>query len=269
MEACMDRLYVLTRTSGRPEFFKACRESVKALDYPEVVHIVHSDDPRNEQYIDCDILVRGEKHGAYMGSAPYNLYNNRLLSVMDKPGWVHFLDDDDMYTAPDIFSFLEHADKNKIHVCRVMRWNEQIFPKGHDNRPSFQTEIFVTWSDLAKKGKWWSEKGGDHYYSRQLTKIAKQEHYDTILAKAQEGKGHGRLIDIGGAMMDYDCLDPDCMVYVKMNDRYKGRSGGKLYHMPFSEAKVIEKYGYGHVTYKSTEVIDGSKVGQGICFKTE
>lgn len=64
----MDTLYILTRSSGRAEFFRRCRESVKALTYPgPVVHIVHTDDPR-DRYVEGDIIVRGEalvleKHG--------------------------------------------------------------------------------------------------------------------------------------------------------------------------------------------------------------
>lgn len=252
----MRTLYVLTRTSGRPEFFRRCRESVLALNYPNVVHIVHSDDPRCEQYIECDILVRGEAHGSYIGTAPYNLYNNRLLSAIPGSGWVHFLDDDDQYVSPDVMDWVtDDLDPELLHVCKARRWEGTVWPRGWKKQKSFQTECFVADAKLAKRGRWWGDKGGDHYYTKQLTRRAGMEWHDVIVAEAQEGKGHGKLVDIAGSVMDYDaCYSPDREVWIKLNGDRGKRAGAKLHNMPYSEARVLEKHGYGRVTYRGTGV---------------
>lgn len=253
----MEPLYILTRTSGRPEFFRRCRESVKALNYPNVVHIVHTDDPRCESYIECDILIRGEAHGAYVGTAPYNLYNNRLLDAVPSGGWIHFIDDDDEYTCPEALDWVHDGmDKEAVNVCKAARWNDTIWPRNWGKQMSFQTECFVLWSTLSKRAKWWGDKGGDHHYTKQLTRRANRTWNDYLVVRAQEGKGHGQLIDAGGVEMDYDGAYPaDREVLVKL-DRDRGRrAGAKLHKMPYHEARTLEKHGFGRVTYKGTEVI--------------
>ena len=256
----MDTLFILTRTSGRPQFFKRCRESVKALSWPNVVHIVHCDDPRSEKYIDCDILVKGVAHGPNMGTAPYNLYNNRLLDAVPFDGWVYFLDDDDELTGPDVFDFLNGADKKKMHICKAMRWNETIWPKSWGTQRSFQTECFVNWLPNAKLSKWWSDKGGDHYYTRRLTKSLKLSWHDVLVCKAQEGKGHGKLIDAEGVQFNLDDYPASSKVYVKVYKDGLGRQTGRPYEVVFAEGRILEKYGYGRVTYRGLEVCYRSKV---------
>lgn len=253
----MERLYVLTRTSGRPGYFARCRESVQALSWPGgVTHIVHSDDPRNEQYIDCDILVRGEAHGPYMGSAPYNLYNNRLIEALPGDGWVHFIDDDDEYPEPDVFErLLAKPNKSKLHVGRVKRGGGTIWPKYWGRQVSFQTESFCIWSDLAKRGKWWADKGGDHYYSKQLTRKHGIVWVDgVIIAQTQNGKNNGVLHDVDGTTINYEAIKPSDKVLFKLFVDRKGKRAAKVTEMVYSEARVFERHGYGRVTYQGVEV---------------
>lgn len=249
----MQTLYVLTRTSGRPEFFRVCRESVKSLTGFRVVHIVHCDDPLSEHYIDCDILVRGEAHGPWTGTAPYNLYNNRLLKSIPagRPGWVHFIDDDDYYVAPDVFEkMLHNADRRKVHVGKVDRLTN-VWPKHWGTQMSYQTECFATWSDLARNCTWWAYTGGDHFYSRQLTKKSTGvEWNDVMIARAQEGKMHGKLVDRGGRAATLPEPHPNTNVALKWFER---KSMGQVKTMPYREAKVFEKHGVGRITYKGVE----------------
>ena len=245
-------LYILSRTSGRPKFFEVMRESVKALTWPGgVTHVIHSDDPRNEAYITGDILIRGEYHGKYCGEAPYNLYQNRLLSVLPQDAWVAFIDDDDAYTAPDVFERIIDDGKVDMYINKAKRWDDVVFPKGWKTQRSFQTECFVLKSNLAKQGKWWGDKGGDHYYTKQIVRKAKRiEWRDVIAVAAQEGKGHGRIVDIGGETWDWDTMKPSDMVYLKMYKGGNGRHAAKLYEMSFAEARRYEKDELGRITYK-------------------
>jgi hypothetical protein len=256
----LETVYILTRTSGRPEFFKRCRASVKALTGFNFVHIVHSDDPRNEKYIECDILIRGEAHGKYMGSAPYNLYCNRMLDLLPGNGWVHFMDDDDYYASTDVFeNLLKDADKEKMIIGKVTRANGAIYPRT-GNSTEFQTEIFCLYSDKAKKAKWWGNKSGDHYYTRQLTRTMQLQRTDVMIAIAQEGRGLGMKLDAGGEAINLDGLmNPEQQVYVKMNLDKDGRRGAHLYQMSYADARVFEKNGYGRVTYKGVEVVNVSR----------
>lgn len=249
----MDALYILTRSSGRAEFFRRCRESVKALAYPgPIVHIVHVDDPR-DAYVEGDIIVQGEAHGPNMGSAPYNLYQNRLLAAIPpEDGWVHFIDDDDYYVGSDVFDWLVGADPGKMHVVKVERWDGIVFPKNWKKQRSFQTECFVARRALAKTAKWWSDKGGDHHYSKKLVQRASLEWHDIKVVAAQEGKGHGRRVDVGGVEPDYHgSIADDEIVSVKM---FSGSRGGRLVERPYAEALEIERAGQGRVTFRGVTV---------------
>ena len=252
-------LYVLTRTSGRPTFYARMRESVRALTWPHgVVHVVHSDDPRDTYAADCDVLVKGECHGPYMGSGYYNLYNNRLLEVVPKDCWVAFIDDDDEYAAPDVFERLIDTSKpGKIHTGQVSRGADKIWNTDpHAKKREFQTECFVVRGSIAKKATWWGEKGGDHYYTRRLVRHASTVWHEVLIAQAQEGKGHGVRADIGGVVVDLDsAMSADAEVWVKMYSGAKRRSNaGKLVRLRYREAREIERAGYGQVTYKGVTV---------------
>ena len=74
----IDTAYILLRTSNRPKFFKVCMESIKAQDYPNIVTIVHTDDPKDD-YVEGDIIIKGERD--YQArSGFYNLYNARVIA---------------------------------------------------------------------------------------------------------------------------------------------------------------------------------------------
>ncbi len=263
----MEPVYILLRTSGRPKYFEKCYDSIKKLTYPNIKLIVHTDDPRDD-YVKGDYIIRGECFTPWHGTAPYNLYNNRLLKAIPSPGWVHFMDDDDLYPQEDVFDILaEQSDKNKVNVGRVERWPDRanpeertVFPRGWKTQRSFQTECIFLWSDIAKKGKWWSEKGGDHYYSKQLTRIAKINWIDgTMLASAIECKGHGRRLDEGQEEADRNKnISQNEKVYFKVAAKNPNYQPGKLINIPYNEALVLESHGYGRVTYKGTKLYDGA-----------
>lgn len=194
-------VYILIRTSNRPNFFTAMMASIRAQTYPNIITIVHTDNPA-DTYVEGDIILRGDPFPDDLGRAPYNLYCNRLLdSIPDWPGWFMFLDDDDALHAPDTIERLVAASKHDyINVARVIRWNNEVFPKDFGSCHSFQTECFMIHTDYKSLGRWWANRGGDHYYTRQITdKLPTNWIHDLIIARAQEGKGHGRRYDAGDA----------------------------------------------------------------------
>ena len=189
-----DTVYILIRTSGRPMFFARMMETIQNQTYKNIVTIVHSDDPRDE-YVDGDIIIRGSAYAPGYGNAPYNFYNNTLLkAIPENNGWFHFIDDDDEYASDTVIDQLvEKSKEDHVNVGRVERWNGTIWPRGWKTQRSFQTECFFVHASHKMKANWWGHKGGDHYYSKQLTKKLPIHWIDNlIICKAQEGKGHGK-----------------------------------------------------------------------------
>jgi hypothetical protein len=198
-------VYILVRTSGRPEFFKSMLESVKSQDYKNIFLIVHYDNHEDESYLEdkrIDLRIYG-KPEPERGDGFYNLYCNSLLDAIpvekNGDGYFYFLDDDDILYSDNVISeFVKNAKRDHINVARVERWNGTIWPRRWKVQTSFQTECFLIHTDYRNMGRWWARKQGDHDYSRQITR----ELYinwieDLYLAKAQEGKGHGLRLDRG------------------------------------------------------------------------
>ncbi|MGD9157299.1 MAG: glycosyltransferase family A protein [Desulfobacteraceae bacterium] len=242
-------VYILIRTSGRPQFFARMMASIQAQSYKKIVTIVHSDDPRDE-YVTGDIILHGTAYGLEYGSGTYNLYNNRLLkAIPDEPGYYHFIDDDDEYASPDVIEKLVNQSlEDHVNVGKVSRWDGQIFPKKWGIQKSYQTECFFIHTDYRHKAKWWGNKGGDHHYSKQLTKILPINWIDNLLiCKAQQGKGHGWKHDATGKTAHTKQFKPNELVAVMgLVPVKKGHSKdwirqGTLKMIPYSRAIELEK----------------------------
>lgn len=255
-----DPVYILIRTSGRPRFFARMMETIKNQTYENIVTIVHSDDPRDE-YVTGDIIHRGPAYGPEYGNGPYNLYNNRLLKeIPDGPGWYHFIDDDDeYYDEHAIEKFVKNSKRDHINVARVIRWNNQVFPKKWGYQNSFQTECFLLHTDHKKKAQWWPHLGGDHHYSKQLTRVLPTNWIDDfIVCRAQEGKGHGGKLDAGNRKTDYDGINPKMKIGVLGIVRHIGKSKeesikqGEVRLMKYEIAERLEKMGKVKITYPQT-----------------
>jgi hypothetical protein len=248
-------VYILIRTSGRPKFFGRMMETIKSQTYDNIVTIVHTDDPRDE-YVTGDIILKGAAYGQEYGSAPYNLYNNKLLKAIPSEGWFHFIDDDDEYANIDVIEKLvKRSKKDYVNVGRVERWNKTLWPKNWGYQKSFQTECFFMHTDYRFKSKWWGNKGGDHYYSKQLTKILPINWMDKLLiCKAQEGKGHGRKLDKGGKIVKHINIDPESKIPVlglrknMSGPRAEWIKRSEMKYMRYETALRLEKLGKVKIT---------------------
>lgn len=100
------KINILTRTSGRPNYFKRCVDSIRKQTHKDINHIVCVDDEESFAYasgcadkvIRVERRTRMEKYGIM--HAPYNLYMNALLDEVES-GWVFILDDDDYLGSED------------------------------------------------------------------------------------------------------------------------------------------------------------------------
>lgn len=192
-------VYILIRTSGRPKFFSVLMNSIKKQTYPNIVTIVHSDN-KNDTYVEGDIIIHGTPQPK-KGRGFYNLYNNALLAAIpkNKPGWFVFIDDDDRYKSTTaIEQFVKASKKDCINVARADRGGGRIWPKYWKNQKVFQTECFMLHTTHRNLGKWPAKRGGDHTYTKQITKKLKINWIEgLIVTKAQEGKGRGKRKDKG------------------------------------------------------------------------
>ena len=190
-------VYILIRTSKRPLFFRNMIESVKIQTYPNIITIVHTDDP-SDKYVEGDIIIRSNRDIS-KGRGHYNLYCNKLLqSIPDDPGWYHFIDDDDLYYENDVIErTIEKAKDTHVNVVRSQRWGNTVWPKNWGSQMSYQTECIFMHTNHKNLGSWWSKTGGDHNYTRQLTDKLPINWIDgIIICKAQKGKGRGRRYDL-------------------------------------------------------------------------
>lgn len=232
-------------------------ESIRKQTYKNIITIVHSDDPRDD-YVTGDIVINGTAFGTEYGNGTYNLYNNKLMKAIPPgEGWFHFIDDDDEYASDTVIETLvEKSKSDHINVARVERWNKTVWPKNWGKQQSFQTECFFLNTAHKFRGKWWGNKGGDHNYSRQITKLLPINWIDNLLiCKAQEGKGHGRKLDKGGKPVDYsNKLNPEQKIPVL--GLYKYRTGireeriaqGQIKWMKYSSALKLEEEGIVKIT---------------------
>jgi glycosyltransferase involved in cell wall biosynthesis len=254
----IEPVYILIRTSNRPKYFERMMASIKKQTYKNIVTIVHSDDPR-DKYVTGDVILRCPAYTSEFGDGTYNLYNNRLLKAIPSgSGWFHFMDDDDEYESPDVIERLvENSKRDHINVARVkriMHGKEVIYPRNWGGQKSFQTEIFFLHTDHKGKARWWGNKGGDHHYSKQLTKVLPINWIDNlIICHAQEAKGNGNKLDEGIKRTNYkDAFAPDkevaCLGLMTLRDAIKIRQG-EIKRMPYHQALQLEQQGKIKITY--------------------
>lgn len=196
----IDPVYILIRTSKRPLFFRNMMQSIITQTYPNIITMVHTDDP-GDQYITGDIIIKS-KRDVSKGRGHYNLYCNKLLQTIpiDKygEGWFHLIDDDDMYFDDTVIEkIVDQSKRTHVNIARVKRWSGVIWPKTWGSQLSYQTECIFMHTDHRLLGTWWSKLGGDHHYTRQLTnKLPLNWIDDLIICKAQKGKGRGQRYDL-------------------------------------------------------------------------
>lgn len=98
-------IYIISRTSNRPNFFQQTYNSIKSQTYSNIVHIVTYDTPETLLYLNnyVDLVKVAVKRQPRHENAhfPYNLYCNQAQQVIAKmhPGWIMYLDDDDLFTS--------------------------------------------------------------------------------------------------------------------------------------------------------------------------
>ena len=192
--------YVLTRTAGRPRMFARARESVLAQDYAPIVHVVHQERP--SKYARADHVITGHRQSG--GTAPYELHNQRLLERVRtlSPGWVLFLDDDDVFVDAHAVSRIMSlcTSPDIMPVWRVERENGRISPTvwmgdlaSRDGRICWEAAAHHT-SHIGK-AVIDANDGADGRYWQQMSQHLRVAWVDEVMMRPQAGKGKGRRRD--------------------------------------------------------------------------
>jgi len=173
------------------------------------------------------------------------------------------MDDDDEYSSDDIIEKLvNNSFKDHFNVARVERWDGIIFPQHWKTQKSFQTECFFLHTDYKSKAKWWGNKGGDHFYSRQLTKFLPINWIEDLkICEAQEGKGHGIKYDKNKFLVDKSkSFKPDEMVICLGMQPVRGRKKNECIRqdefkrLKYSVAYELEQQGKVKITNKEVVI---------------
>jgi hypothetical protein len=189
------KIYVLTRTSGRKNFFHECFDSVISQTYDNICHMVCYDDPASGEYVKKyhEISGLGDRFKSYQVAKvkreggnhfPYNLYLNYLMDQIDREsnGWIMFLDDDDVLAndhavetiVKNILNETRRSDiRNRMLLWRVKFPPDRLVPRrvGGNRVPRIGDvsmigfAFHVSWKD---KIRFSDRKGGDHQFIRTL-----------------------------------------------------------------------------------------------------
>ena len=137
-------IYILTRTSNRPNLFKICSDSIKKQTYKNIRHIVSVDNvndlkyvsevkPYKTVFIDREKIIKNDSSvnpntGKY---SPHNLYFNEMHKfIIEDDAWVMYLDDDDVlkheYVIENIVNEID--DTNELYYWRMKQPNGNIIP---------------------------------------------------------------------------------------------------------------------------------------------
>lgn len=226
---------ILTRTSGRPNYFKENRKSVKDQTYTNIRHIIHTDNPSDVECIrltgvqDNDIFVSEqlelkektkqiEKSGKTISvrHRPYNLYLNKLNNKVHQ-GWIMYLDDDDIiYKARSIeklAEYIKNCSTNDLVVFKGSFVNKSKFIFNRYTLPKkntvmeMQKGVSPAFGQIGgicfafhhtKKGiALWDEfSGSDHRVFVSLLQDSKVKYFPEIITSVYNGPNGGRYVDL-------------------------------------------------------------------------
>jgi len=197
---------IITRTHGRPEFFKKCRESILNQTYKNINHIVGSDIECN--YYDKAIKLSPKEvqyprlmpeYNTY--PAPWNLHLNELGTYV-KNGWIMYLDDDDMFSHRNAVKFIVNNIENEDDIIfwRVkININEQGWIVPNDAAFGKKIEagnfsgIGMMFHSKHLPVDWGSWSYGDFRVASQLlAKKLKPRWIDLVLTETQGRPNNGR-----------------------------------------------------------------------------
>jgi glycosyltransferase involved in cell wall biosynthesis len=189
---------VLTRTSGRPNFFRENVESVQGQTYPHINHIVCADDDESYEYATklCSNVIKVERKPKrteydWMHS-PYNLYCNTMMDRV-KEGWVMFLDDDDIFINQDsVRKIVKHIKSDDDFLIWRGQFPRAIIPGPYFGKGIVMGDIgsfnYMFHSKHIWAAQWDEVKESDYRVAMKMSRLLKTKWIDEVLVKINNTK---------------------------------------------------------------------------------
>lgn len=207
---------VLIRTSGRPNFFRRCAQSIESQTHNNIQMIVSTDDNESANYIipyrainvDASGIERGTKQIRPSGNEfgtyfPFNKYFDEMHKFI-RSGWVMYLDDDDKFVSNDS---LEKIAGSMRSINTMVLWRVNICGKIHPSDNNFGSQPvardisgigFMFHSSHLNHAEWGEWKLGDFRVASKLYDILDPIWIDEVLTCSQQPDraGMGRRNDL-------------------------------------------------------------------------
>jgi GT2 family glycosyltransferase len=205
---------ILTRTSGRPNGFKRCSDSIKNQTYKNFRHLVSIDSLADEEYVKSSGAEYFFMNKEGISKEPtivdpktgpkfiYNLYLNKLIDNV-KEGWVIFLDDDDYFSDANVLQKIVNVIKsNTDMILWQMKYpNGSILPTIQEigkvpRMARIGAPCFAVHSGIAKTIKWDGWKCGDFRFIQKAWSKTVDKRVLKEALVSLGGAGLGKRLDI-------------------------------------------------------------------------
>lgn len=172
------KINLLIRTCKRPNYFRACVQSIVSQNYSNYMIHVSYDTQESFDYIQplvCDKLRAYYVNMDAVSKQPYrfNLYCNELLEQVDD-GFVIFLDDDDVLTHSHVLEKINDrlADEKSVVLWKFARVDQVVSPSGAPNVKlgSIDTSCVCFHSSRKNLSRWPDRQQGDFAFFSRLFK---------------------------------------------------------------------------------------------------
>lgn len=205
-------LNILIRTSNRPNYFRACYESIKKQSYTRVRIIVSYDDEATHSYLNEyrnitkvkvsplpeEDIPLPEIEREDNRKFPPELYMNDLMGQVEK-GFVLYMDDDDFYIQRDSLKTIvkQISSEDDLLFWRVQFPEGRVVPEdGYFGNPPVFCHIstigFCFHSKYIPDAQWDGWRGSDFMVASKLYNIIPNKIYiDNVLSGLQRAKGYG------------------------------------------------------------------------------
>lgn len=173
---------IITRTSGRPNSFKRCNESIKNQTYKNIRHIVSIDNLEDKKYVESTgsewFFIDKEKIVAQPDIPDpktgkkfiYNLYFNELFSKVTD-GWIIILDDDDYLAHENVIQKIVSliSSDNDMVLWQMKYPHGNVLPTAQEiglqpRLGRIGSPCIMVHSKIAKSIVWDGWKCGDYRY---------------------------------------------------------------------------------------------------------
>ncbi len=208
MVADYNKLNVIIRTSNRPNYFKDCVDSVKALYTPDEIKFhITIDDYKDLEYVKENLngydynyyLIDREKVEKICENIKIirrprleNYYFNIIKPFLK--GWCFYLDDDDKNISK---INVKKLDSNKIYIARAIV-NGRKLPNSKNFGRNVVINDISTLCIICHSSKivdWTPQCGGDYYFISEMYKKYECVWVDEVLSSVQDKLGKGSRID--------------------------------------------------------------------------